>query len=242
MIPTFERPGACAEAVESALGQTLPPVEVLVCDDGSRDETPERFSAWEREDARVRYLALPPGRRPAPARNAGVRAARGDWVAFLDDDDRWRPDKLAVQAPHLSPGVVVASNAERSTGGAYFETPPDPAQILRVNPVITSTAVAERSAVLAAGGFHEAPWARGVEDYALWLRLADRGARFVILPDVTVDYHEAEVGRLSNRIATQEAAVARLAWHRWVRRPHDLARLTAAGNHTVAAWRARRAS
>jgi glycosyltransferase involved in cell wall biosynthesis len=243
VIPTFERPDACAEAVESALAQTLEPLEVIVCDDGSGDGTRERFSGWERRDPRVRYLGLPHTGRPAPARNAGTRAARGDWVALLDDDDTWRPDKLAIQAPHLEPGRVVATNAQRTSGGAYFpelDAPYEPAraELLRVNPVITSTAVVERSAALAAGGFHEAPWALGVEDFALWLSLADRGTRFLVLPDVTVDYRDhTQSGRLSNRLVRQEAALARLSWQRWLRRPVELARLTAAGNHTVAAAR-----
>lgn len=248
VIPTFQRPDACAAAVTSALEQTLPPLEVLVCDDGSEDETADRFGDWERRDERVRYLRLPRRGRPAPVRNAGVRAARGDWVAFCDDDDAWRPEKLAIQAPHLRAERVVATNAERSTGGAYLPEHGEPreptrAEMLRVNPVITSTAVAEREAVLAAGGFLEAPWALGVEDYALWLRLADRGARFLVLPEVTVDYHDHRAGRLSNRLVEQETAVARLAWSRWARRPLDGAQLSAAGNATVAAarlWRANR--
>jgi glycosyltransferase involved in cell wall biosynthesis len=249
VIPTFQRPAACAAAVASALAQTLAPLEVVVCDNGSEDETQERFSQWMRDDPRVHYIRLSPSGRPAPGRNAGVRAAGGDWVAFLDDDDLWRREKLEVQSPHLTTGAVVATNAARTAGGEYFpglDKPfaPTRAEMLRVNPLITSTVVVERDAVVAAGGFAEPAWARGVEDYALWLRLADRGARFRVLPDVTVDYDDQPAGRLSNRVARQERAVARLAWHRWAGSPRDLAQLSAAANHSVAAgrlwWESRR--
>ena len=245
VIPTFQRPSTCAAAVASALAQTLAPLEVLVCDDGSSGETRERFSEWERDDERVRYLALPHAGRPAPARNAGLRAARGDWVAFLDDDDRWRPEKLAIQAPHLALDRVVATNAWRSSGATYFPdlaAPREPTrtELLRVNPIVLSTAVAARSPLIAAGGFPEAAWARGVEDYAVWLRMADRGARFLVLPDTTVDYEDHPGTRLSNAVSAQEAAVARLAWRHWGRRPLDTGRLRAAASHSVAAARVRR--
>jgi glycosyltransferase involved in cell wall biosynthesis len=247
VIPTFQRPSECAAAVASALAQTLEPLEVLVCDDGSADETRERFSEWERDDERVRYLGLPHAGRPAPARNAGLKAARGDWVAFLDDDDRWRPEKLAIQAPHLAPGRVVATNAWRSSGSAYFPDlaeprEPTPAELMRVNPIVLSTAVAARGELIAAGGFLEAPWARGVEDYAVWLRMADRGAHFLVLPDTTVDYEDHPGARLSNAVAAQEAAAARLAWRRWARQPLGSGRLRVAASHSVAAARVRRES
>jgi glycosyltransferase involved in cell wall biosynthesis len=242
VIPTFERPDACAAAVTRALEQTLAPLEVLVCDDGSGDDTAERFGEWERRDPRVRYLRLPHRGTPGPARNAGVRSARGDWIAFCDDDDRWLPEKLELQAPHLAPARLVATNARLASGPGYFRDLTEPreptrAEVLRVNPVVVSTAVAERSAVIAAGGFHEAPWARGVADYAMWLALVDRGVRICVLPHVTVEYDDDPAGRMSNASARQEAAVARLGWERWARRPTELARLTAAGNHTVAAVR-----
>lgn len=248
VIPTFQRPDACAAAVESALAQRLQPLEVLVCDDGSEDDTAERFGEWERRDERVRYLRLPHRGTPGPSRNAGVRAARGDWVGFCDDDDRWLPEKLERQVAHLDPRRVVASNARLTSGRDYFPDltaprAPSRAELLRVNPVVVSTAVAARSALLAAGGFHEAAWARGVADYGMWLALADRGVLPLVLPDVTVEYDDDPAGRMSNASAKQELAVARLAWGRWVRRPSELARLTAAGNHTVAAarlWRVTR--
>ena len=242
VIPTFERPEAAERAVASALDQMLPAAEVLVCDDGSRDATGERFSRWERSEPRLRYLRLPHAGSPGPTRTAGVRAATGEWIAFLDDDDRWHPGKLELQAPHLGGDVVVATNALRSSGAPYFPDmraplSPTRAQLLRDNPLIVSTVVARRDSLLDAGGFLEPAWARGVADYAMWLRLAERGARFLVLPDVAADYDDGPAGRLSSAPVRQEAAVARMTWHHWATGARDRAVLRAALSHTAAVAR-----
>ena len=95
VIPTYQRLGACQRAISSALEQELPALEVLVCDDGSADRTREELEAWAGEEPRLRYLRLPRNYgAPAAARNLGTQSARGEWVAFLDDDDQWVPGKL----------------------------------------------------------------------------------------------------------------------------------------------------
>jgi GT2 family glycosyltransferase len=96
VIPTYNRGVRVLRAVGSALGQTYPAIEVVVVDDGSTDGTgallAERFGG----DDRVRCLPRPNGG-PAAARNTGLAAARGDFVAFLDSDDEWLPWKLEFQ-------------------------------------------------------------------------------------------------------------------------------------------------
>jgi teichuronic acid biosynthesis glycosyltransferase TuaG len=251
VIPTYQRLEACKRAIRSALEQELAPLEVLVCDDGSTDRTREELEAWAREDPRLRYLALPRNHgAPAAARNLGTRAARGDWVAFLDDDDMWSDSKLRVQAEQLSTGRydVVASDATRVSGGAYFglsaAIEPDRTELLRHNPIITSTAVARRSLLLDAGGFTDSAVGMsitGVEDYAAWLDLAYRGARFLVLPDELVTYEDTEENRVSRAIARQEAEAAAVRWRLWLRRPVDLTVLGASLRATAdaARWSAR---
>ena len=245
VIPTFQRPAACAAAVESALAQTLAPLEVLVCDDGSEDETRERFTEWERRDPRVRYLRIAPNRgTPGPARTAGVRAATGDWIAFLDDDDEFLPPKLERQLERAAGGDadVIGSNAVRHDGSVYFEDAseerrPVRGDLLRDNPLVISSVIVRRSTMVAAGPFLDRRWARGVADYEMWLRLADRGARFVVLPDALIRYDDSGTGRMSARPVSQEVAVARMAWLRWRSRPSDRAVLRAAIGKTLAAGR-----
>lgn len=231
VIPTHNRCEGCKRAVASALEQDPPPLEVLVCDDGSQDATAEEFERLARDDSRVRYLRRPKSAGgPGPARNLGVSAARGEWVAFLDDDDRWLPGKLARQAPFMSNGryEVVASDARRANGEAYFgslgrDHVPSAPEMATGNPIITSTAVARRKSVLGARGFETGSWARGVEDYALWLRLADRGARFIVIDEPLIEYADSGESRLSARGLGIHLSLTQLRWRRWLASPSNAA-------------------
>ena len=111
VIPTCNRPDLATRAVHSALGQTYGDLEVVVVIDGPDPATEQALAAIL--DPRLRVLVLPePGKAPN-ARNQGVLAATGRWTAFLDDDDEWLPEKLAVQldlaATATLPSPVVAT-------------------------------------------------------------------------------------------------------------------------------------
>lgn len=96
IVPTYNRGIRVSRAIDSALGQTHQPVEVLVVDDGSTDDTAEQIKARYKKDARVKYLSRPNGG-PAAARNTGLEAATGEYIAFLDSDDEWLPWKVEFQ-------------------------------------------------------------------------------------------------------------------------------------------------
>jgi glycosyltransferase involved in cell wall biosynthesis len=250
VIPTYQRREHCARAVSSALDQELPALEVLVCDDGSTDGTREAMEAWAGEEERLRYLRLPRNHgNPIEARNLGVRTARGDWIALLDSDDRWLPEKLARQVEALDRGGhdVIASNATRSSGGPYFPgrteaTEPVRDEFLVHNPIITSTALVRRSQVLAAGGFRRSALRvpiTGVDEYALWLAIANQGGRFLVLPEQLVIYDDDPTG-LGSNAPRQETEVAAVRWRLWLDQPLDGAVLRSAVRGTVDAVRARR--
>ena len=97
IIPVFNGARFLGEAIASALAQTLLPTEIIVVDDGSTDETPMVTRQFGR---RVNYQRQPHAG-VAAARNHGLAAARGEWIAFLDADDFWLPEKLSVQAERL---------------------------------------------------------------------------------------------------------------------------------------------
>jgi glycosyltransferase involved in cell wall biosynthesis len=250
VIPTYQRREGCRRAVESALGQDQPPLEVLVCDDGSTDGTEQAMSEWAESEPRLRYLRLSQNHGgPARARNLGIQKARGGWVAFLDSDDRWEPEKLAIQREFLSSGRydVVASDAAKESGGTYFglTSPHEPKreEFLAHNPIIVSTAVARRSMLVRIGGFpHFAGRfsATGVEDYGAWLSLVMHGARFLVLPRALITYADSG-DRISAAVAHQEAGVAALRWRLWRQQPRDLAVLRSAVRASVDAvrWQAR---
>ena len=100
IIPAYNADKHVERAIDSALAQTLQPVEILVIDDGSRDRTAEFASRFP---SPVRLIRQENGG-PATARNRGAREATGDWLALLDADDWWFPDKLRIQlAFHAEP-------------------------------------------------------------------------------------------------------------------------------------------
>ncbi len=97
VIPTRGRPELLRRAVRSALAQTLQAIEVVVVIDGEDRVTQQALEEWASEDARLRIVALPKSVGGSDARNRGVDAAVGEWIAFLDDDDEWLPGKLEAQ-------------------------------------------------------------------------------------------------------------------------------------------------
>src|SRR5207237_4177688 len=95
VIPVFNRVRSIGAAIDSALAQDMKELEVLVVDDGSTDATREVVGGHP--DPRVRLIARERRGGAAAARNAGIAAAAGDYIAFLDSDDVWLPGKLAWQ-------------------------------------------------------------------------------------------------------------------------------------------------
>ncbi len=97
IIPTYNRAEMVVQAVESVLTQTLVPQEVIVIDDGSTDDTLEKLAIFQ-NDIRVFHQEQ---RGVSAARNLGIRRASGEWLAFLDSDDLWKPKKLERQSEEL---------------------------------------------------------------------------------------------------------------------------------------------
>lgn len=112
VIPACNAEKYIARAVESVLKQTRPADEIIIVDDGSTDNTADVVRGF---GDRVRLIQQPNAGVSA-ARNAGIRAARGNWIAFLDADDEWLPEKLDLQTAHLQKHPQLAW-----TSGNYFE-------------------------------------------------------------------------------------------------------------------------
>lgn len=95
IIPTFNRAAYVALAIDSALAQTWPNVEVVVCDDGSTDNTTEVLAQYGN---RIRVVSQT-NQGLSAARNTAIKASSGEFLALLDDDDEWLPERLAIQMP-----------------------------------------------------------------------------------------------------------------------------------------------
>jgi glycosyltransferase involved in cell wall biosynthesis len=135
VIPTYNRAGTIERAVESVLSQHYPAIEVIIIDDGSKDDTADRMSRRYGSDSRVRCIYQQHGG-VCTARNHGLREAQGEFVAMLDSDDYWLPSKLDLQVgilkkhPELSliwsdmdaineSGTVISERYLRKYYGAY---------------------------------------------------------------------------------------------------------------------------
>jgi cellulose synthase/poly-beta-1,6-N-acetylglucosamine synthase-like glycosyltransferase len=115
IIPAFNREGVIGKAIKSVLAQTFQDFEILVVDDGSRDETARNAIKVAGSDPRVRVFRHETNQGAQAARNAGARAARGKWLSFLDSDDEWLPRSLEMRL-----GVASAKNLEVVHSDCYI--------------------------------------------------------------------------------------------------------------------------
>jgi glycosyltransferase involved in cell wall biosynthesis len=197
VIPTHSRwPLLSTAALRGALAQEDVSSEVIVVDDGSIDETSVRLDELAASEPRLRVIRHEHALGVAHARNAGTGAARGDWIAFLDDDDLWAPRKLrlqidAVESAHADfvyGGVAWVDEARRFL---FALPPPDPADLattlLRWNVMWggCSNVVVRREILKKVGGFDERLFQ--LADWDLWIRLALAGTA-AVCRDLVVGY------------------------------------------------------
>lgn len=95
-IPTKNRADLLERALSSVLAQTYPNIEILICDDNSSDDTAKRVAAWQKQHANILYIRSNEDIGACRARNKAIKAARGEFITGLDDDDAFRPDRLAT--------------------------------------------------------------------------------------------------------------------------------------------------
>lgn len=232
VVAAYQSAAWIGETLASIAAQTRAAAEIIVVDDGSTDGTGD---VAERAGAHVIRQA---NGGPSSARNAGIRAARGRWIAFCDADDLWEPQRLArhAQAVVLCPDVVMtfsdyvhfdAGGVVR--GGTMLSDPEYRrvrrrpvapgivrcddrslcARLYRSNMILTSTAVVRRDAVLAAGLFDET--LRIAEDFDLFLRLAARGGAAVV--EQPLVRYRTHAGNISSDIVANTES-HRALWQR----------------------------
>ncbi len=219
VIPTHQSRDLVVGAIRSVLAQTDADFEIVIIDNGSTDGTDAAVSAIK--DVRIEYRWQEDSGLPADSRNKAVEAAAGEWIAFLDADDTWRPTKLsrvraALEADPGLDGVchdvdVVGPDGARTGQRAYrLDSRPAWEQLFyRGNFLTTSAMTVRASALRAAGGFDTRSDYLTVEDYDLWLRLAETGSRFAIVPETLGEYL-VHPGGASNRLVRHYDALMRV--------------------------------
>jgi glycosyltransferase involved in cell wall biosynthesis len=227
IMPAYNAAGSIERAIRSVLAQTRRPAELVIVDDGSTDGTADIVRGLEAEIAPVRLiLAEQPNSGAGAARNHAVRLATQPFLAFLDADDQWRAEKIekgldAFDAPEIClvctdfdlvtpDGDSIRLRSSRRLG--------DPANHLRdqflYGSVGTSTVIARREAVLAAGGFDVS--LRAAQDYDLWIEmLGAPDARLKVLEDPLTVYtggHSGITGNVARRRDCSMLSLYRQAW------------------------------
>lgn len=229
VIPAYNAAKFLAEALDSVLAQTYQPLEVIVVDDGSQDETPQILAAYA---GKVIHVRKTHGGGCGGTRNVGIRAASGDWIAFLDADDIWAPtllEKLVGGAKETGADLVFCdfrslpvgsvdsrSNLEHKGLKTRLATIAPKGVLLNPFELLLdvgcyfcpSSVLVRRSSLLSVGLFDEGIYC--TDDLDLWLRLALR-YRFGVVSEALVLYriHSQNMSRdgwvvLVNQIKTFE--------------------------------------
>ncbi len=180
VIPVYNREKFIGNAIQSVLEQTMKPAEIIVVDDGSEDFTSTVVMEKMRENCSIRYI-YQKNMGPSAARNTGIKAAEGEYIAFLDSDDEWNRKKLEIQGNKLAanPGSLISHTGERwLRRGEHLNQKKKHApgdgdifhRCLSMCVVGMSTVMAHRSLFDKYGYFDEK--LRCCEDYDLWLRVS----------------------------------------------------------------------
>jgi len=196
VIPTYNRADILGRAIRSVLGQTFEDFEVLIVDDASADHTDEVVRGFS--DARIRFLRQSENAGVGAARNRGMREAAGQYVALLDSDDAWLPQKLERQVDRLASApdrvaLVYTGIVRVQEDGTEVATRPIDrgnvwARMLRRNVIDgTSTVLFRRSVIDRIGFFDEGMPA--IEDYDYWVRLT-REYEVDVVPEPLVRYYD----------------------------------------------------
>jgi glycosyltransferase involved in cell wall biosynthesis len=199
VIPAYNAERFISDAIQSVLAQTYEIAEIIVVDDGSSDRTAEVAAGFPR----TRVIRRPNGG-PGAARNTGIHAASGDWIALLDSDDLWIPRKTEIQLGYVTPdaGVIHANRFNPINFGNLWH---------RQAHVTPSGALVRKQAVLDVGGFEESRAVMSVEDLNLWLKIALTDWRFVQSEVDLFGYRPTEASLSANDFKMAQAELTNIA-------------------------------
>jgi len=199
VIPVFDGERYLGETLDSILAQTYQPLEVIVVDDGSTDGTGRVVAGYGQ---RVHYL-WQTNQGEAAARSRGLTVAKGEYIAFLDADDLWHPEKLARQISRASerPEIDLCFTAFRNFWIPELAEEKSRFEGHSLSQLQSgwsiSTLLARRDVFAKFGNFVDASWTAGSESMIWYLRAAERGAVIEVLPEVLMyrRFHTTNVSR-----------------------------------------------
>lgn len=192
VTPAYRAATTIADTIQSVIEQRYRHWEMLIADDCSPDDTRSVIETWMKRDSRVQLLALPQNSGPAAARNLAIAHASGRWLAFLDADDLWLPDKLERQLSfHRASSATISFTAFRritadgGTTGRLIQVPPK----LNYRGLLANTAIATSTVIVdldRSGPF--AMKATYYDDFACWLDILRPGGSAIGLNEDLMRY------------------------------------------------------
>jgi hypothetical protein len=216
VLPTYDRSAAIRPTIDGVLAQTDADWELIVVSDASTDDTDAVVCGYD--DPRVRLVRLAEhAGHPSPPRNRGLAEARGELIAYLDHDDVWEPGHLAELRTLLSGDARAAATGARHVDRRGRSTRPATRVVDAVwgpslqvmGPLFEPSRVGHRRGLAeAVGGWRAEP--AGLEDWSLWLRLADAGERFATSTRPTVRLLEHEAARRASLPVRFELRLGRM--------------------------------
>jgi glycosyltransferase involved in cell wall biosynthesis len=232
VMPAYGGEKYIAQSIRSVLDQTYPDLELIVVDDGSPDRTGEVVRALMAEDRRISYV-YQQNAGQGKARNTGIRAARGDLIGFLDQDDLWETRKLELQIKEMDAARadVVFSNgfifseddvADESTTFSdwftplcgWFDGPSMFGLLYELDRIPVLSALVRTRALHEVGYLEDDRRYQNCDDYDLWLRLAESGSTFYGMEEKLVRYRLHSRQASQGRVQMFKAELAVLEKHR----------------------------
>jgi len=212
IMPAYNAAQHVAKSIASVQNQTIADWELIVLDDGSSDATVQTVAVLAEADARIRLYENVQNKGAAGSRNRGLELCRGEYVAFLDSDDLWRPEKLEKQldcfqktgADLVYTAYAIVSGEGRQLCRDYLVPASiDFSGLLKEN-VIGCSTVMLSAKVAAQHRFTEKYYH---EDYVLWLEILRAGGKAVGVEQVLTDYWSHSDSKAGNK--------KKAAWERW---------------------------
>ena len=225
VCPTYNSSSYISRTLASLVEQVDAPDEVIFCDDGSNDDTTLILEQWKPlflERGIDVFINKNDHQGPGAARNCGVKHARYSWIAFLDSDDTWLPNKILTVRKEIEKNPKTSfllhwetlvqvdgghSNLEHGTN--YRRDISTAAQLYQENFISTSTVTCRREVIESAGGFdHTLP---NAQDYDLWLKASDK-MNLVIIPIILGECFQTKGSITSRRYGSRYKSRLRVAW------------------------------
>lgn len=200
IITTKNRSDLLPRAIDSVLNQTYEHIEIIVVDDGSTDETPAVIKEYQKKNSII-LIRNEESVGACQARNQGIERASGEFIAGLDDDDEWHPERISLLLKNYNDSFACITSNDKMVSSNRSVTW-QKKKLISLNDLLYSNAVGnqvlvKKNRVLEVDGFDES--LQAAQDYDLWLRLCERfGPIKVVQKPLQNIYHDPSIERISN--------------------------------------------